>query len=196
MTKTIDYYDTNAQAFYDRTISADVSQSYSAFLKHLPKEAHILDAGCGVGRDSKYFLSVSYMVTAFDASKEMVRIASEETGLKVLQHTFQDIHFDQEFDGVWAQLSLIHIPYTETREVYQNIHRALKPSGIFCASYKYGNTHMSTTERDFWNMDESKVLPYFGGLFDVINIWTEQDMRSKLSPSPDNKLLNFIVRKI
>ncbi|WP_371920416.1 methyltransferase domain-containing protein [Rickettsia sp. TH2014] len=31
----------------------------------------MLDAGCGVGRDTKYFLGLGYQVTAFDGSSEM-----------------------------------------------------------------------------------------------------------------------------
>ncbi|WP_227780038.1 methyltransferase domain-containing protein [Rickettsia sp. Tenjiku01] len=33
----------------------------------------MLDVGCGVGRDTKYFLSQRYQVTAFDGSTEMVK---------------------------------------------------------------------------------------------------------------------------
>jgi hypothetical protein len=52
---TITYYDINAQFFYDRTIGTDMSLMYREFLKFLPDNAHILDAGCGVGRDAKFF---------------------------------------------------------------------------------------------------------------------------------------------
>ena len=54
---------------------------------------------------------------------------------------------------------------------------------------------MPTDERNFWNMNESKVLPYFEGLFDVVKVWKEPDTRSKLSPSKDQAWLNFIVKK-
>jgi 2-polyprenyl-3-methyl-5-hydroxy-6-metoxy-1,4-benzoquinol methylase len=53
--KTIDYYNNNPQEFYDRTINADMTDRYEKFLRHLPEQANILDAGCGVGRDTKYF---------------------------------------------------------------------------------------------------------------------------------------------
>ncbi|MCC8407156.1 MAG: class I SAM-dependent methyltransferase [Rickettsia endosymbiont of Ecitomorpha arachnoides] len=63
--KNIQYYDNNAQLFYDRTINADLSDNYKEFISYLPKQAHILDAGCGVGRDSKYFLSQGYQGHCF-----------------------------------------------------------------------------------------------------------------------------------
>lgn len=194
--KNIDYYNKNSKSFYDRTINADLSEPYKVFLKYLPPHASILDAGCGVGRDTKYFLSKGYSVTAFDASEEMVRLATQETGLDVLQLTFQEITFNQEFDGVWANASLLHVPYEETRAIYEKIHKALKPEGLFFACYKYGKDYRNTPDREFWDMDETRALCYLEGLFEVIKIWTEKDTRSKVSPSPDQKWLYFIARKV
>jgi len=56
MNKTINYYDVNAKEFYERTINSDMLELQQKFLSNLPAKAHILDAGCGVGRDTKYFL--------------------------------------------------------------------------------------------------------------------------------------------
>ncbi len=195
MNKTIDYYNTKAKEFYDRTINADVKSSCRVFLENLPPQAHILDAGCGVGRDSKYFLKEGYKVTAFDASMEMAKLASTETGLTVKNLYFHEMDFDQKFDGVWAQASLLHVPYNETRMIYQKIHRALKPGGVFYASYKYGGDYMPTSDRNFWNMNEQNILPYLDKLFTVINIWKECDKRNKVACSPNQVWLNFIVKK-
>lgn len=193
--KTVQYYNDNAQAFYDRTIDLDVFNSYRKFLEKLPEKAHILDAGCGVGRDIKYFLSQDHQVTAFDASSKMVELSTLETGLKVKQATFQDLEEENIFDGVWAEVSLIHVPYSETRDIYKKIHRSLKPGGIFYASYKYGADYMLRGERDFYNMNEENIKPYLKDLFDVIDMWKQQDNRSKIDPSPDFFMLNFIARK-
>ncbi len=196
MSKTIDYYNQNAQAFYDRTISADISESYQKFLKLLPEKAYILDAGCGVGRDTKYFLSQGYKVSAFDASEEMVQFATRETGLDVMQLKYQDLNFQNCFDGIWAQASLLHVPYEETRNVYRKIHKALRPGGIFFASYKYGSSSMPTVDRDFWNMTEITIKPFLTVFFEICEIWIEEDTRSKVAPSKDQKWLNFLARKI
>lgn len=191
---TVSYYNTNAQSFYDRTINTDMSHAYTKFLKFLPKNADILDAGCGSGRDSKYFSSQEYNVTAFDGSTEMVKYATKELEKPVLHMRFQDLDFREKFDGVWACASLLHVPYEETKDVYAKIHKALKPSGIFYASYKYGNSYMHADNRDFYNMDKITVLPYFKDLFDVIEIW-ETAARNNVAPSPSNTWLNFIVKK-
>lgn len=192
---TIAYYNTNAQAFYDRTIGTDMSLMYEKFLNFLPDNAHILDAGCGVGRDSKFFLKVGYEVTAFDASAEMVKYSTKELEKPILQLRFQDLNFEEKFEGVWANASLIHIPYKETKDVYARIHKALKPRGIFYGSYKYGKEHMSVSGREFYNMTEASILPYLKDLFEVIEISQTEDTRSQVAPSPDKAWLNFIVKK-
>ncbi|BBJ31097.1 SAM-dependent methyltransferase [Rickettsia asiatica] len=191
--KNIQYYNNNAQEFYNRIINADLSDNYKAFTSYLPEKAHILDAGCGVGRDTKYFLSQGYQVTAFDGSTEMVKLASKETGTNVRQLTFQDIDFDELFDGVWTQATLLHVPYNETTNVYKKIHAALKPEGIFYASYGYGSDIIQSDDRDFYNMNEDTIKPYFNGLFEIVKIWTEKSKR--FSPSKEALWLNFIVKK-
>lgn len=155
-----------------------------------------MDAGCGVGRDTKHFLSKGHLVTAFDASEKMVELAVKETGVKVMHSTFQELNFENMFDGVWAQASLLHVSYDMMREIYQKIHQSLKQNGIFYASYKYGDSYMTTPERDFYNMNEDKVTPYFVELFDIIELWQKKDNRSKIAPSPEGMWFNFIVRKI
>lgn len=192
---TLAYYNTNAQDFYDRTINTDMSQVLNKFFAHLPPNAHILDAGCGSGRDSKYFLSQGYEVTAFDGSQEMVMLAEKELHIPVSHMLFQDLNFEEKFDGVWACASLLHIPYEETKNIYTKIHKSLKPGGVFYASYKHGDSHMNSDGRDFYNMDETTILPYFNDLFEVIKVW-QTAARNCVAPSPSNAWLNFLVKKI
>ena len=78
-----DYYDDNAQSFYDSTVDVDMVGFYCKFLPLVGAEGRILDLGCGSGRDTKYFVDLGYKVDAIDASKEMVRLASIKSGLEV-----------------------------------------------------------------------------------------------------------------
>lgn len=99
---SIDYYNKNAKNFFDRTVDVDVQDLYQKFLKHVRNHGRILDAGCGVGRDSKFFLSKGYEVLPFDGSLEMVKLTSSLLGIDALHVLFQNIHFSNEFDAVWA----------------------------------------------------------------------------------------------
>jgi hypothetical protein len=58
---TINYYGTNAEAFYERIRNTNLIDNHTKFLQLLPARANILDAGRGSGRDSKHFFrSMTY----------------------------------------------------------------------------------------------------------------------------------------
>lgn len=193
---SIAYYNKNAQAFYERTINVDMQEIYPQFLKYLPLEGRILDAGCGVGRDSKFFLSKGYDVVSFDGSLEMVKMASNLLGKSVLHILFHKINFSHEFNAIWANASLLHIPYENLREIIQRLHQALFPSGILYASFKYGISMRQVENRFFFDMNEINIQPYLEGLFHPLAIWKTADTRSKVAPSPDKSWLHFIARRI
>jgi SAM-dependent methyltransferase len=193
---SIGYYDRNAKDFYDRTIHVDMQEVYERFLKYLPKQARILDAGCGVGRDSKCFLSRGYEVVPFDGSMEMVKMASHLLGKEVLQLLFQDMEFSNEFDAIWANASLLHVPYENLRDLIQRFHKSLLPSGIFYASFKYGAFMRQIEDRVFFDMNEVSIQPYLEGLFQPIELWKSADTRSRVAPSPDKSWLHVIARRM
>ena len=57
-------------------------------MNKLPKDAVILDFGCGSGRDTRYFLKKGYHVDATDGSENLCALASEYTGIKVKNMLF------------------------------------------------------------------------------------------------------------
>ena len=68
---TLDYYDKNADQYLNKTLFIDMSPLYKEFEAYVAKRGRILDAGCGVGRDTRHFIENGYTVISFDASKEM-----------------------------------------------------------------------------------------------------------------------------
>lgn len=60
------------------------------FLEQLAHDAYILDLGCGSGRDTLAFRKKGYYVDAIDYSEELVKKATELTGLKVRYQSFYD----------------------------------------------------------------------------------------------------------
>ena len=192
----ITYYNENAQAFCQRTKDTDLSKEYDAFLRLLPPRPRVLDAGCGVGRDAAAFVAKGCDVSAFDPSGEMVALTKVAApGAHVTQARVQDLSSQGLYDGVWAQLSLIHVPYDDTRAVFEKIHKSLKKGGIFYATYKYGESSMASKGRIFWNMTETSILPYLEGLFEVVSLHVIPDTRSRVSPSESGQILQVCVRK-
>ena len=136
----------------------------------LPEHAHVLDAGCGSGRDSKAFLDSGFLVTAFDASREMRKRASEYLGQEVLDMRFQEIAFKNEFDGIWACASLLYVPMDQLPETMKKLNASLKDGGIIYASFKYGDGTKMRGERKFSDFNEVSIVPLFEDAgFEIMN---------------------------
>ncbi|MEG2303755.1 MAG: class I SAM-dependent methyltransferase, partial [Niameybacter sp.] len=130
MNQTLNYYNTNAQDFIAGTLNVDMSELRNTFTKHLPQEAHILDAGCGSGRDSLAFKEAGYMVTAIDGSEAMCQQTEALIGQPVRHMVFQEVEDVQLYDGIWACATLLHVPDDEMVDVFTRLARALKDGGI------------------------------------------------------------------
>ncbi|MBJ7450384.1 MAG: class I SAM-dependent methyltransferase [Parachlamydiales bacterium] len=192
---SISYYNTQAQTFFERTINADISDSYKALTPLLPYGSKILDAGCGSGRDALYFKNKNYHVEAFDGSSEMVRLSTEllQQPTKLLQ--FHEMNYDQEFDAIWAQASLLHVPYEELSAILDKMHQALKTDGYLYASFKYGYGKRLSEDRTFYDMDEEHMMEFLNPKFNAIKLWQSDDTRSTVGPSPSKKWLHVIAQK-
>ena len=137
-----DYYERNAASYIEETRNLDMSRFTSRFLRSIPIGGAILDAGCGSGRDALHFHGKGYRVTAFDASKELARLASEWTDLPIEHRTFHEMSECDEYDGIWASASLLHLACDELPTVFSLLHQALKEQGILYASFKAGESFM------------------------------------------------------
>lgn len=192
--QTLDYYDSNADAFVENTLHVDFSAPADRFLKLLPDRAVVLDFGCGSGRDTKYFLEKGCRVTAVDGSERLCRLASEYTGILVRQMLFQDLDEPECYDGIWACASILHLRTEELKDVLGRIRRALKPGGILYASFKYGTFSGERNGRYFTDLTEDS----FRGLLEEIpglrleEQWISRDVRPDRK---DESWLNVLVRK-
>ena len=52
---------------------------------------------------------------------------------------FEEADFQDEFDGVWARSSLLHVPEAELIEVFRRLMSAVKSGSVLYASFRYGN---------------------------------------------------------
>ena len=131
---------------------------------------------------------------AIDASREMCRMASELLGEEVWQMRFDEIAFDEEFDGIWACASLLHVPMEDMPGVIGKLYKALKDKGNMYASFKYGEGTMIRGERTFSNFTEESAerLMRDAG-FDVVECGVTSDIRPGRA---EEKWVNVIVRKM
>ena len=175
-----EFYNINAKDFYERTVSLDIKNLYEPFLERIEKGAHILDAGCGSGRDTKYFLHQGYKVSAFDASSEMVKLASALTGEPVETKMFHEMTEENIYDGIWACASLLHVPLQDLQETMQVMNHSLKQGATFYASFKLGSIERQKEGRHFTDLNED-ILKTIINKIDNIQLdqtWITEDVRN------------------
>ena len=144
---TLEYYNRNAADFTAATLNVDFQENQNRFLKMLNRGDLILDFGCGGGRDSKYFLSRNYKVSAIDGSKEMCRLASEYAKIYVKNIEYKDFSDTSIYDGIWANASLVHLDDNNLLSTLSSIREALKDDGVFYMSLK-NNKSERESDRD------------------------------------------------
>lgn len=191
---TLNYYNNNAVDFYQNTVSVEFSDTQSKFLSKLDKNAHILDFGCGSGRDTKAFLNQGYHVEATDGSAELCKLATQYTGIPVRHMLFQELSAVDQYDGIWACSSILHLPPNELSDVMCKMATALKPNGIIYTSFKYGTFSGERNGRYFTDMAESTFTAFIRNIADLVT--EEQWISSDVRPGRgEEQWLNIILRK-
>lgn len=100
--------------------------------------SRILDLGCGLGNDDTIFAQAGHIILATDFSEVAISKCSKRfsnySNLKfeILDLTEPFRFSDNEFDVVYAKLSLHYFTDQVTKEIFNEIYRVLKPSGYFC----------------------------------------------------------------
>ena len=191
---SFDYYDQNAKQFFASTFAVNMSDIYSRFLGRLPQGSRILDMGCGSGRDALYFHNQGHIVEAFDASLEMVKLASEATALNVKHCTFQNYNPVSFFNGIWACASLLHLPKKEHQAIILKYYKTLNSGGIFYMSFKYGADNYEKKGRHFSCYDEATMNELLGKSLTNYqsDIWVSGDVRKERQ---SEKWLNVLLTK-
>lgn len=191
--KTLDYYNQNANTFFEGTVSVNFKEVQDKFLKVLPGKK-ILDFGCGSGRDTKYFLDNGYDVIAIDGSIELCKKASEYTGIEVKHMLFQELNDKDTYDGIWACSSILHLNKEELKPVLLKMIDALKKHGIIYTSFKYGDFEGERNGRYFSNFTIESFKEYVQDIstIQIEEYWLSGDVRKGREKE---QWLNLILRK-
>ena len=136
--RTLQFYDENAQSYADW--AKGPSTRLVRFLAFLPAGGAVLELGCGAGNHSAEMLAAGFVVHPTDGSHEMAEVASRRLGRPVATMLFHELEAQNAYDGVWASACLLHVPRDQLIGILARIHRALKPSGVFYASFKIGES--------------------------------------------------------
>lgn len=141
---------------YYRTIENDrISPSNFAIFVHnkLKEKSHILELGCGNGRDSLYFLKFGHNVTAVDASNIAIERLNDLTvnnkdALFVCDDFVKcESLFQMKYDCIYSRFTLHAITVEQENELLINVKSALNQGGLFCIEAR-------TTHDDIYGVGE------------------------------------------
>jgi len=139
---TLDFYADEARVYAAKG-PRSASRPLAAFLQALASGARILELGCGAGRDSQAMLARGFQLDATDGVPEIAREAEGRIGRPVRVMRFDELDAVEEYDGVWAHASLLHVPRAALPGVLSLVFRALKPRGVHFASFKRAPSNLT-----------------------------------------------------
>ena len=162
-------YDKIAQKYSDTYFNDQSDLKYiEKFFSMLPKNAEVLDVGCGPGTFTQYMIKKGFKVEGIDMSKSMLVIAQK----KVPKATFKIMDMrkltfsENHFNAILCAYSLIHIHTKELDEVISGFHRVLIPGGILMIIAQKGEPDkiidepFLPTEKMFFNFFNKNKLTH------------------------------------
>jgi ubiquinone/menaquinone biosynthesis C-methylase UbiE len=109
---SVNAYDAIAHK-YDAVYGSRIyfEQDLKDFLSLVPKQAKILDAGCGSGHVTRYLGSMGFQPTGLDLSTRMLTIARQKAPqLDFVQADLRSMGLESEsFDAVISLFAIIHV---------------------------------------------------------------------------------------
>lgn len=158
-------YNKIAATYYSNRDLNKFNGELDKFIELLPKEAHVLDAGCGAGiPTAKYLVNKGLKVTGVDISDTMLKMARNNVPKgNFLNQDLNNLDFEKEnFDGVISVYTLFHIPKNNHEKIFRQVFEILKPGGIMLINTGVSDSEGISSffgEPMFWsNYDPKKTL--------------------------------------
>jgi len=192
--QTLQFYRSNAKSYADWAKAP--STRLRGFLALLPAGGSILELGCGAGNHLAVMLEAGFAVRATDGSPEMAEIASRRLGHPVEAMLFDQLDAREAYDGVWASACLLHVPRDELAGILRKIHRALKPSGVFYASFKIGEGDGRDNLGRYYNYPSAEWLhATYAAAGEWSPLTSDTSVIQSFDETPAN-MLHLVVRKV
>lgn len=190
---TRQFYETQAAAYAQSTLNAQMTAVYDRFLARVPAGARILDAGCGSGRDLAAFKARGYLPTGIDASAALVQLAAQHSNAPCWQMDLTQLAFQGCFEAVWACASLLHLPRHKLLPVLKRLHAALTQGGTLYVSLKAGVGAVTGADGRYFVLygRDELVQTLQGAGFAVCEVWDS----SSVLPGQAAAWLNVIARQ-
>ncbi len=111
------------------------------FLKLLDQPSHVLDLGCGAGRDMAWLEAQEASVIGTDLSRGMLEQAARQVQGPLIQADMTSLPFAHgSFNGIWCMASLLHLPKAEAPVALAEMKRVLVPGGALVLGLQEGRS--------------------------------------------------------
>jgi SAM-dependent methyltransferase len=148
--ETVAAYDTYAARFdeeYERHMRRYNLMHADAFADALHGRS-VLDVGAGPGNHAAYFVGKGLDVLCGDLSAEMVALCRRK-GLPAIPLDLETFGLPEQFDGIWANACLLHLPKASVPGVIDRLAHHLEPRGVLGVSVKEGEGERILTDDDY-----------------------------------------------
>ncbi|MCC5987651.1 MAG: class I SAM-dependent methyltransferase [Pararhodobacter sp.] len=169
---TLKFYDNFAPTYVASGVGG-TSRHLATFLDALRPGSKILELGCGAGRDAQAMIATGHQVDPTDGSSSIARKAEELLKIPVRVMRFEQLDARNEYDAVWANASLLHVPRPELPSILSRIWRALKPGGLHHATYKAGGCEGRDGHGRYFNyMNRDELIDAYArsGRWDIVSV--------------------------
>lgn len=184
---TLAFYADEAKAYAARGQAASHDR-LATFLAALPAGGCVLELGCGAGQDSEAMLAAGFDAIPTDGSPELARQAELRLGRPVGVLLFEQLDEHGTYDGVWANACLLHVPRAALPGIIGRVHAALKPGGVFYASFKAGTAEGRDRFDRYFNYPSPDWLRSIYGA----GRWRELSLTEDVDPGYDGEPTNWL----
>ncbi|MFX0006475.1 MAG: methyltransferase domain-containing protein [Promethearchaeota archaeon] len=137
-------YNKIAEDYYNHRDLNKFNNELEEFASLLPKNAHVLDVGCGAGiPTAKFLINRGIKVTGIDLSDKMLSLARVNVpSAEFIKMDINQLKFEENtYDGIVSVYTLFHVPRNNHIQIFKKFFEILKPGGILLI-----NTGISESE--------------------------------------------------
>jgi SAM-dependent methyltransferase len=168
-----DYYQYNYKAYHEKTFHIDPSSFLNPLVKHLPKDALILDVACGSGRDLCWLKQRGFKVLGFERSKGLSALARKLAECRIIEGDFETYNFSNlNVDAIILVGALVHVSHEKLQSVFEHITSGLGENGKVLITLKQGEgTFADYNGRIFYLWQDRELKIIFTRLgFNIIDV--------------------------
>jgi SAM-dependent methyltransferase len=161
------------------------------FAAQVKGQGQVADLGCGPGMVTQYLQDQGVTVMGIDISPRMIQRASElhpKVPFKCEDFTRLEV-LDNQWAGIVAMYSLIHLPREEVQTVLRDFFRVLAPGGLLLMAFHLGSETRHTS--DWWDRPVELDFVFFEMSEMLSAVWGagfDSDLHVEREPYPEIEL--------